>query len=70
MSTLAEIEQATETLPVAEQEVLLNFLLSRLRGLPMREPAGGKRVRLPLVPSRHPGASAIGNAEIERFLSE
>ncbi len=70
MSTLAEIEQATETLPVAEQEVLLNFLLSRLRGLPMSQPAGDERVRLPLVPSRRPGGTAIGNAEIERFLSE
>ena len=44
-----------------------------LAGEPMERPAQGetsgeKRVRLPLVPSRHPGGAAIGNPEIEGFL--
>ncbi len=32
MSTLAEIESAVETLPLAEQEELLNHLLVKLGG--------------------------------------
>ena len=44
-----------------------------LAGEPMERPAQGetsgeKRVRLPLVSSRHPGGAAIGNPEIEGFL--
>lgn len=37
MSTLAEIEQALETLPRPEQEVLLRHLSERLRAVPVRQ---------------------------------
>ena len=46
MSTLAEIEEAVETLPRPEQEVLLRHLSSKLRG----PPAAGWPVPPPDVP--------------------
>lgn len=70
MSTLAEIEEAVETLPQTEQEVLLNFLENRLRRARPSQPKGVARVRLPLVHSRHPGTVEVSNAQIEAFLSE
>ena len=36
MSTLAEIEEAVEALPLPEQEVLLRHLSARIRRAPLR----------------------------------
>ncbi len=69
MSTLTEIEAAVESLPLPEQEVLLNFLETRLRKARLEQPDAAGRVRLPLVHSRHPGSVDVGNAQIEAFLS-
>jgi hypothetical protein len=70
MSTLTEIEAAVESLPLPEQEVLLNFLENRLRRARPGRSDAANRVRLPLVHSRHPGSVGVSNAQIEGFLSE
>lgn len=46
MSTLAEIESAVETLPLAEQEELLNRLMVKLSGSTTDFPVREDHVRL------------------------